>query len=302
MKLDLDKIKASKTTEELLEFGIINIDKPMGPTSFTVSEFVKKTLGLRKTSHFGTLDPMVTGVLPVALNRACKLTGHFLGEDKTYVGTMLIHTEVPQETLQKIIAEQFSGTIAQLPPVRSRVKRAVRDRTIHQFNILEQDKREILFAVTCQGGTYIRKLVSDLGEALKTGAHMMSLRRTDAGIFSELDAQYPAITLYAFERAVEKYHSGDDTELRAMIIPGEIITELYPAIFVKERAVEQLYTGKPFIRSDVIGTIPQEKVVVVFHEQTFIGIYEQTNSEKIIARPLFVLQPIADKNDKKTKK
>lgn len=75
--MDLEQIKSKKTIKELLEFGIINIDKSSGPTSFDVSEFVKKKLGLRKTSHFGTLDPKVTGVLPVALNRACKLTGFF---------------------------------------------------------------------------------------------------------------------------------------------------------------------------------------------------------------------------------
>ncbi|MCX6749552.1 MAG: hypothetical protein NTW17_02285, partial [Candidatus Pacearchaeota archaeon] len=81
MKINIEKLKEKKTIQELLEFGIININKPSGPTSFDVSEFVMKTLGLRKTSHFGTLDPKVTGVLPVALNRACKLTGFFLGED-----------------------------------------------------------------------------------------------------------------------------------------------------------------------------------------------------------------------------
>ena len=82
MKIDIEKIKQNKTVSELLEFGIINIDKPSNPTSFDVSDFVRKKLGIRKTSHFGTLDPKVTGVLPIALNRACKLTGFFLGEDK----------------------------------------------------------------------------------------------------------------------------------------------------------------------------------------------------------------------------
>ena len=92
--MNIEKLKQNKSTEELLEFGIINIDKCSGPTSFNVSEFVKKKLGIRKTSHFGTLDPKVTGVLPVALNRACKLTGFFLGEDKEYVGVMRIHEDV----------------------------------------------------------------------------------------------------------------------------------------------------------------------------------------------------------------
>jgi len=73
MKIDIEKLKKNKTTEELLEFGIINIDKSSGPTSFDISDFVRQKIGARKTSHFGTLDPKVTGVLPIALNRACKV-------------------------------------------------------------------------------------------------------------------------------------------------------------------------------------------------------------------------------------
>ena len=128
--IDIEKIKKNKTIAELLEFGIINIDKPSGPTSFDVSEFVMKTLGLRKTSHFGTLDPKVTGVLPIALNRACKLTGFFLGEDKEYVGIMRIHEDISIEELNKAIKEKFIGKIKQLPPVKSRVARVIREREI----------------------------------------------------------------------------------------------------------------------------------------------------------------------------
>src|SRR3972149_2188322 len=116
--LNLDKLKQQKSVKELLEFGIINIDKPSGPTSFDVSDFVARGLDLRKTSHFGTLDPKVTGVLPIALNRACKLTGFFLGEDKEYVGMMRIHEDVSLEDLKKVIKEKFLGKIKQLPPVR----------------------------------------------------------------------------------------------------------------------------------------------------------------------------------------
>ena len=96
---------AEKTMKELLNFGIIIIDKPSGPTSFSVSEYVCKRLKLPKTSHFGTLDPLVTGVLPVALGRGCKLTGFFLGHDKTYVGIMHTHKEQDMKELQKIIDE-----------------------------------------------------------------------------------------------------------------------------------------------------------------------------------------------------
>src|SRR3989304_7586162 len=162
--IDIDKIKQQKSTKELLEFGIINIDKPSGPTSFDVSEFVGKTLGLRKTSHFGTLDPKVTGVLPVALNRACKLTGYFLGEDKEYVGVMRFHEDIDINKVKDIINKKFTGTITQKPPVKSHVKRVEREREIKSFEILEQDGKDFLFKTCVQGGTYIRKLIDDLGK------------------------------------------------------------------------------------------------------------------------------------------
>src|SRR3990167_5613390 len=128
MKIDVEKLKKEKSIQELLEFGIINLDKPSGPTSFDISDFVRKKLQLRKTSHFGTLDPKVTGVLPIALNRACKLTGFFLGEDKEYIGVMRIHDDLPLKKIEEAIKKKFTGKIIQRPPVRSRVARVARER------------------------------------------------------------------------------------------------------------------------------------------------------------------------------
>ena len=133
---NISKIKSNKSLKELLEFGIINIDKPSGPTSFDISDFVRKILkplGVRKTSHFGTLDPKVTGVLPIALNRACKLTGFFLGEDKEYIGIMRMHEEIDLKKIEKTIKEKFTGIIKQTPPVKSRVKRQEREREVKKF-------------------------------------------------------------------------------------------------------------------------------------------------------------------------
>jgi len=175
----------TKTIQELLEFGILVIDKPAGMTSFDVSDAVRKILKLRKTSHFGTLDPMVTGVLPIALNRAVKLTGFFLGEDKEYTGTMRMHEDVSLEKIKEAINEKFTGKIMQMPPVKSRVKRQEREREIKNFELLEKDGKEIKFRTEVQGGTYIRKLVHDLGEYMGIGAHMISLRRIRAGIFDD---------------------------------------------------------------------------------------------------------------------
>ena len=128
--IDLEKIKKEKPIQELLKFSIINIDKPLGPTSFSVSNYIKKTLGLNKTSHFGTLDPtVVSGVLPVALNRACRLNDYFMHRDKEYIGIMHLHKDVSDKELKEVI-NKFIGKIKQLPPVRSRVKRAVREREV----------------------------------------------------------------------------------------------------------------------------------------------------------------------------
>ena len=147
MKMNIEKLKEKKSTEELLEFGIVNINKPSGPTSFDISDYIRKKLELRKTSHFGTLDPKVTGVLPIALNRACKLTGFFLGEDKEYVGVMRIHKDISLKEIEKAIEKEFIGKITQLPPVKSRVKRQERQREIKNFKILEKDGQNILFQV-----------------------------------------------------------------------------------------------------------------------------------------------------------
>src|SRR3989344_2777880 len=109
--------------KKILNFSLLNIDKPSGPTSFKVSQFVRKSLNLSKAAHMGTLDPQVSGVLPITLGRACKLSNYFMHKNKTYVGIMRIHEEITEEKLKKEI-KKFTGKITQLPPVRSRVKRA----------------------------------------------------------------------------------------------------------------------------------------------------------------------------------
>ena len=291
--MDIEKIKKKKTIIELLEFGIINIDKPSGPTSFDVSDFVRKKLDLRKTSHFGTLDPKVTGVLPIALNRACKLTGFFLGENKEYVGIMRFHEEVSLEKIRETIKKKFSGKILQTPPVKSRVKRVEREREIVYFEILEQDEngKDYLFKTEVQGGTYIRKLIDDLGKELGIGAHMLELRRVRAGIFDEDDKKYPAVNLYDFEKAVDEYKNGNEENLRKIIIPGEIITELYPIVNVKEEIVQKLFNGSPLFMKDVKDKVDNKRCCV-FSEERLIGIYSVINSGEIFAKPEFVLQPI----------
>lgn len=295
--MDLEKLKQKKSVKELLEFGIINIDKSSGKTSFDISDFVRKTLkpfGVRKTSHFGTLDPKVTGVLPIALNRACKLTGYFIGEDKEYTGIMRIHEDVSLEEIKKAIKEKFIGKIIQMPPVRSRVKRQEREREVKEFKLLEKSDKDILFHSIVQGGTYIRKLISDLGDYMKIGAHMLELRRTKACIFKEDDEKYPSVNLFDFIKAVEKYENGDDKLLRKIIIPAEIVSELHQVVEVNESSLERLFTGKPVLFGDLKNKKKFEKdeVVCIFSKNKFVGMYKTVYEDQIFAKPKFVLQPI----------
>ncbi|MEK6757534.1 MAG: RNA-guided pseudouridylation complex pseudouridine synthase subunit Cbf5 [Nanoarchaeota archaeon] len=285
-----------KPIQELLEFGIINIDKPSGPTSFNVSDFIRKTLGARKTAHFGTLDPKVTGVLPIALNRACKLTGYFLGENKEYVGVMRIHEDVDLKKIKKVIKDKFTGKILQTPPVKSRVKRQEREREIKSFELLEKNGNDILFSSEVQGGTYIRKLIDDLGKELGVGAHMLELRRIRAGIFMENDKISPSVNLYDFEKAVEDYSNGNGNEelLRKIIIPAEVVSKVYEKVEVKKDCVEKLFHGSPIYLKDVLETNKAKKgnIISVFSGEKFIGMYKVLDEKEIFAKGEFVMQEI----------
>jgi len=297
MELDIKKLKQKKSTKELLQFGIINIDKCSGPTSFKVSEFVKKELNLNKTSHFGTLDPKVTGILPVGLNRACKLAGYFSGHDKAYIGIMHIHENVTKEKLDSEI-KNFIGKIMQKPPVKSNVKRELREREIKRFEILEVDKndKDVLFYVECQAGTYIRKLISDLGEKIE-GAHMLELRRVKASIFSEEDSVYPFVNLYQFQEAVAEYKKGNDKKLRDMIIPAEIITKIYPIIQIKSQFADKMFHGAKLIEDFLadkksLNSFQVGQIICIFSEDNFIEMAKVVNEGEILARAEFVLQPL----------
>ncbi|MEK6889583.1 MAG: RNA-guided pseudouridylation complex pseudouridine synthase subunit Cbf5 [Nanoarchaeota archaeon] len=285
MKIDLKKLKESKSTKELLNFGLINIDKPAGPTSFSVSDYIRKALDLNKTSHAGTLDPQVSGVLPMMLSRACRLSDFFMHRNKTYVGIMRLHENLDEKKLKEEI-KKFIGKINQLPPKKSRVKRQMREREVFSFDIIEIDDKDILFETEVQAGTYIRKLIHDLGENLG-GAHMLELRRIQASIFKEDNL----VNLYEFDKAVSAYNQGDDSLLREMLIPAEILTEVLPYFQItKDTNIRQLLTGKPLMKKEAnIKSLEEGENFILFNNSTFLGVYKKLEEGDLIARPLFVL-------------
>jgi H/ACA ribonucleoprotein complex subunit 4 len=232
-------IPEQRPINQLIELGIININKPSGPTSHQIADFVKKMFSLNKTGHSGTLDPKVTGVLPVALSNATRIVQTLLPTGKEYIAIMRLHKETSQEKLEKTF-KKFTGEISQLPPIRSAVKRRIRPRNIYYMEILETDGKNILFKVGCQAGTYIRKLIHDIGQDLKTGAHMAQLIRTKAGPFNDKGWH----SLQDLRDAYETYkETSEEKELRKIIEPFENALKFIPKVWVFDSAISNICHG-----------------------------------------------------------
>ena len=224
---------------DLLNRSILNVNKPSGPTSHMVSSYVKDIFGIKKAGHSGTLDPHVTGVLPVALSRATKVLEVLLLSKKEYVAIMKIHKPVSKEQIEKV-CKQFSGEIIQMPPVRSAVKRQWRKRNVYYLEILEIDGQNVLFKVGCQAGTYVRKLIHDIGIALGTGAHMAELVRTKAGPFDESQM----VTLQDITDAFWYYKEENNEKfLRSILYSVEFAASELPKIWVMDTTVDTLCHG-----------------------------------------------------------
>jgi len=199
--------------------AVLVVDKPEGPTSAAVVAAVKRALGARKVGHTGTLDPMATGVLPLCIGRATKIAQFLLADDKAYEGELLLGVETDtldaqgettaqnpdaaaavDESSLRAALEAKRGDSMQRPPMYSALRRdGVRlhelarrgevvdrpERPIHidSIELLEFAPPRARFAVACSKGTYIRSLVSDIGDALGCGAHLTALRRTKSGRF-----------------------------------------------------------------------------------------------------------------------
>ncbi|HEX5573830.1 MAG TPA: RNA-guided pseudouridylation complex pseudouridine synthase subunit Cbf5, partial [Nitrososphaeraceae archaeon] len=171
----------SRPLDVLLDNGIILLDKPSGPTSHELVAWTKRILGITKAGHSGTLDPGTTGLLPIGLGDATKALSILLLGPKEYYAIARIHHQKDLGLIDRVLG-QFTGEIYQRPPQRSSVKRSTRVRRIYELQRLESVNNILLLRVLCEAGTYIRKLVYDIGEVLGTGATMFELRRTRVSV------------------------------------------------------------------------------------------------------------------------
>jgi len=250
--------------DEHISKGVINLDKPSGPTSHEIDSWIRRILKVEKTGHGGTLDPKVTGVLPIGIDSATRVIQLLLAAPKEYVCLMTLHQDVSEDTIKSIFNE-FQGKIYQTPPVKSAVKRELRVRTIYYADILEINNRDILFKINCEAGTYVRTYCHDIGEALGTGAHMAELRRTQVGSFTE---DNNLITLQDLTDAFYYLDKeNNESYLRKCILPMETATEHLPKVFIRDSAVEAICHGANLAAGGVLSfsqNIKKDEDVVIF--------------------------------------
>jgi H/ACA ribonucleoprotein complex subunit 4 len=231
-----------RSLEMYMRLGAINLDKTSGPTSHEIVAWVKNILHADKAGHSGTLDPKVTGILPVLLSDATRVMDTLLLAGKEYICLMHVHKALPRKRILEVCKE-FEGPIYQKPPLKSSVVKQLRTRTIYYLDVLEIEEQHALMQVGCEAGTYMRKLCYDIGLALGTGANMEELRRTKAGPFRE---DGTLVTLHKLKDAYELWkETGDEKELRHVIQPVESALRHLPRLVISDNAVDAVCHGAP---------------------------------------------------------
>ncbi len=285
------KYPGSRSVEDLLNNGIIILDKWCGPTSHDISGTIKKILGITKSGHVGTLDPMVSGVLPILLGNACKVTSVMQNIDKEYVGIAHLHKDVDQDL--NIPIKKFVGLISQMPPVRSAVARKERLRRVYSFDILDRSGKDFVFRIHCDAGTYIRKIISDLGKELG-GAHMSELRRIRAGRFRSEHC----VKIQDVVKAYADWKECGDDRIREMILPVEAAIEHIGKIIVKDSAVYSIAHGLPLYTGGICrvedGINPNNDVAIL----TLTGELVALGSAKMTSKEMLRRKGMAAKVNK----
>ena len=252
--------------------GILLLDKSEGVTSNAALQTVKRLFAARKAGHTGSLDPLATGLLPLCFGEATKLSGFLLDSDKRYwvriqLGIKTTTGDAEGEVVQtrpvpaldaatvKSAMARFEGTIDQIPPMHSALKRngqplyklahqgieverEPRQVTVFDFELVALDKDVLEVDIRCSKGTYVRTLAEDLGEVLGCGAHVSALRRTAVGIFDVAQAH----TLDALQQVAEE---GGTEGLDGLLLPMELALAGWPGLTVSDDLAYFLSRGQP---------------------------------------------------------
>lgn len=262
--------------DQKIKRGIIVIDKEAGITSHDEVDRLRRIFGTRRVGHSGTLDPKVTGVLVCGLGQGTKVLEYVLLSEKIYDCQIIFHQKISRQGLLRVMGE-FTGTITQLPPVRSRVKRVERNRTVYGLELLSfaRDGRKAQIRCRVERGTYIRKLCHDLGQTMRDdmgspiGAHMGDLRRIQAGPISLTNTS--AVRTTELQRLKKKVLSPFLGwwylwQLGRYVLPIERVLEQASHIVVDESLRDVISSGTPLYGPGVVevrGRLCVEDMVTV---------------------------------------
>mgnify|MGYP001810170848 CR=1 FL=1 len=205
--------------------------------------WIKRFIRVEKTGHSGTLDPKVTGCLIVCVDRATRLVKAQQSAGKEYVGIVRLHSALESDAVLYKALETLTGALFQRPPLIAAVKRQLRIRTIYESKMIEYDSQRNLgvFWVSCEAGTYIRTLCVHLGLLVGTGGHMQELRRVRSGILSENQNLVTMHDLLDAQHVLDQ--ARDESYLRKIVIPLEVLLTNYKRLVVKDSAVNAICYG-----------------------------------------------------------
>ena len=290
--------------------GILLLDKPTGLTSNAALQQVKKLFRARKAGHTGSLDPLASGLLPICLGEATKVSAFLLDADKQYQVTCklgertttadaegeVVETRpvdgVSEKQLRKVMAH-YLGDIEQIPPMYSAVKhqgqrlyklarqgieveREPRPITIHEMNLLDFQLPLAEISLRCSKGTYVRTLVEDIGEELGCGAHVTGLRRLGVGPYNETG-------LVTLEALGQLRAEGGEAALDKLLLPMESGLAQWPGVRLSSDAAFYLRQGQPVLVPHAPTT---GWVRLYMGEKQFLGVGEILDDGRVAPRRL----------------
>ncbi len=289
--------------------GILLLDKPSGMTSNGALQHVKRIFNANKAGHTGSLDAPATGLLPICLGEATKISAFLLNSDKTYqarcklgittatgdaCGDLLESREVPEFSSSEFekYLQEFVGEIEQTPPMFSALKhngkrlyelaykgveveRKSRKVTINSLALVNLIKDEFEIEVSCSKGTYIRTLVEDIGYKLGCGAHILTLRRLQAGPFQQSQMVTPIELQSTAEHGFE--------QLDKLLLPIDVALKDMPEVHLSDDVVSCLCQGQTVAAKDLPGS---GRIRIYNTRDQFIGLGEVTGDGQISPKRL----------------
>jgi len=278
--------------------ALLSVNKPQGWTSHDVVDFLRRLSGWKKVGHFGSLDPLATGLLLTGIGRATRLFPFLSRLPKAYEGCIRLgqatntydaegkpvgpaSSHYPSEDKLKKMVQSFEGEIEQLPPPFSAKKyrgeplyrlarcgrqvplKPVRVK-IYQFQLIKYDPPDLFFQVVCSSGTYIRSLAHDLGQRAGCGAHLAQLTRVAVGPFSLNKAYTPTQIEESFKKG----------QMETLLTPLEIILENLPKAVLREKIDSALIKGKILPPEAFRVIIPPSGEALIKEEQTIIRLFD----------------------------